>query len=1082
MSSFSESSTASVETLLGQAADEFTERLNRGEQPDIEEFARLHPEIAELLRQVLPALQVMAPPSSQPSHDFVEERTALDGFLGDYRVGKEIGRGGMGIVYEAEQISLRRRVALKVLPFAATLEPKRLQRFRNEAQAAAQLHHPNIVPIFAVGSERSVHFYAMQLIEGHSLAAVIEGLQKQAAPEVKQHQIAESSITPPGKPSEAPLGVAGSTQILAALSTQRSTRSKDFFRTIAELGVQAAVALDYAHEMGVIHRDIKPANLILDSGRNLWITDFGLAQIKTDAGLTMTGDLVGTIRYMSPEQALGQRVTLDHRTDIYSLGATLYELLTLKAAVSGNDREELLRRIASEVPCSVRRLNKAVPAELETIVAKAIEKNPSDRYATAQEFAADLQRWLEDKPIRARRPGLVLRSRKWARRHRALTASALAVLIAAGLVLAVSLVAVSGLYRELDKQNDQLKQSLADEQEQRARAEASTLQARESEADTDAYSVFLANVLAEARPKGQAGGMGIKITMREALDAALPKVEKMFLGRPRAEARARLTLGDTYHFLGEYKIAIRELERARDLHLQSLGPRHTLTLQNCSVLASVYEIIGDFKKAEPLMKEVLKIRLETLGPTDSFTLRSKNNLGCLYQHAGKLPEAEAIFEETLILMKENLGPTNEFTLSCQGNLGYVYTDSGKLEKAIPLLKENLSIQQQAHGPTNPATLTSMHNLARAYQRAHRVEQAMPLFHEVLNSRKEVLGPTHPGTRLTMTLLAIAYEEAGQPGKATLLQEELLKLCEDNLGPTDPETLQCMVNLGRWYSNWGRSEQGIAIHKKALELCTGRLGRMDRLTLHCMNNLATDYKLAGQHGNAVKLFEELMKLSKVSLGPTNSLTLGFQGNSADAYLRDGQLEKALELYKEAANLGKKSLGPTDPHTLRFMDGVAYAYQRLGQADKAVPLLEELLEIRKRVYSLNRLETVNTMVGLGRAYVANGNHEKAEQLFREYLTLREKSNPDSWMVFDACSMLGSSLTEQHRFKEAEALLLKGYEGMQARSDQIPANLKKNRTESIDRLVKLYDAWGKPDKARIWRQRLEAATKPGKQAGSK
>jgi Protein kinase domain len=212
-------------------------------------------------------------------------------------------------------------------------------------------------------------------------------------------------------------------------TTEQSTRSPAFFRTAAGLGVQAAQALEHAHQMGVVHRDIKPANLLVDVRGNLWITDFGLAHCQSQAGLTMTGDLLGTLRYMSPEQALAKRFVLDHRTDVYSLGATLYELLTLEPAFAGTDRQELLRQIAFEKPTRPRRLNRAIPAELETIVLKALEKNPQDRYATAQDLADDLRRWLEDRPIQARRPSWRQRAAKWARRHRPLVWAAAVVLL-----------------------------------------------------------------------------------------------------------------------------------------------------------------------------------------------------------------------------------------------------------------------------------------------------------------------------------------------------------------------------------------------------------------------------------------------------------------------------------------------------------------------------------------------------------------------------------------------------------------------------------------------------------------------------
>jgi tetratricopeptide (TPR) repeat protein len=437
-----------ADVVLAEIVEEVTNKFHASEAVDAEVYIRAHPELAEQLRQLVPALQVLA--------DFGHSATSGDAAgmspaavqaaelreLGDFRIGREVGRGGMGVVYEAVQISLGRRVALKMLPFAGALDPKQLQRFKNEAQAAALLHHTNIVPVHYVGCERGVHFYAMQYIEGQTLARVIADLRAQNADLLKRgdrrDRHAEEPASPPTgeyhpTPSLPHSGIgepqttSPPTQPVAGLSTEHSINSAAYFRTVANLGVQAAEALEHAHDQGVIHRDIKPANLMVDGRANLWVTDFGLAHCQNQAGLTMSGDLVGTLRYMSPEQALAKCVLVDHRTDIYSLGVTLYELLTLEPAFTSSDRQELLRQIAFEEPQPLRRLNKPIPTELETIVLKAMEKNPAERYATAQELADDLRRFLEDKPIRAKRPTLLQRAVKWNRRHPALMWSTVAI-------------------------------------------------------------------------------------------------------------------------------------------------------------------------------------------------------------------------------------------------------------------------------------------------------------------------------------------------------------------------------------------------------------------------------------------------------------------------------------------------------------------------------------------------------------------------------------------------------------------------------------------------------------------------------
>jgi len=373
--------------------------------------------------------------------------------LGDFQIVREIGRGGMGVVYEAVQLSLGRRVALKVLPFAASLDAKHLQRFKTEAHAAAQLHHTNIVPVYAVGCERGMHFYAMQLIEGQSLDRVI------AATNGDDKARHGTALTVDLKANT----TAAQTQFTK--SGPNSVRSRETFRAAARIGAQVADALEYAHDAGVIHRDIKPANLLIDAKGNVWITDFGLAQVTADVGLTQTGDIFGTLRYMSPEQASGRRNQVDQRTDVYSLGATLYELLTLQPLFPGQDRQKLLHQILNEEPSLPRHADRAIPVELETIVLKALAKTPEERYATAGEMAADLRRFLDERPILARRPSLVDRARKWMRRHPAMLPAAVVLLCFMVGVLAVSITMIaSALEGERKRGNEAVQRGMEAEQ------------------------------------------------------------------------------------------------------------------------------------------------------------------------------------------------------------------------------------------------------------------------------------------------------------------------------------------------------------------------------------------------------------------------------------------------------------------------------------------------------------------------------------------------------------------------------------------------------------------------------------------
>jgi tetratricopeptide (TPR) repeat protein len=332
--------------------------------------------------------------------------------FGDFAIAREIGRGGMGIVYEARQISLNRKVALKVLAAELGLAAKSVERFQREAEAAAKLHHTNIVPIYATGQENGAYFYAMEFIEGTSLDRVLRQIrqERQGVPPESAAATATPAALAATTPhvEQTPVPASGSSAL---------TSGSGYFDSVARMIADVADALDHAHKHGVIHRDIKPSNLLLCCDGRVSVNDFGLARLLEKPGVTLTGEFVGTPAYMSPEQITAGRVPLDHRTDIYSLGATLYELLTLQRPFRGEGRDQVLAQIIQKDPVPPRKIDKKVPVDLETICLKALDKDPDRRYQSARDMAEDLRRYVQRFAVLARRAGPVTRALKWMRRH-----------------------------------------------------------------------------------------------------------------------------------------------------------------------------------------------------------------------------------------------------------------------------------------------------------------------------------------------------------------------------------------------------------------------------------------------------------------------------------------------------------------------------------------------------------------------------------------------------------------------------------------------------------------------------------------
>jgi serine/threonine protein kinase len=460
------SSSSADRNPVERLAEEFVGRYRKGERPPLSEYVARCPEHADEIRELFPALLVMEqlkPAPADATGAFDPQPASAEGRLperlGDYRLLREVGRGGMGVVYEAEQVSLGRRVALKVLPPHALLSPTYLERFRREAKAAAKLHHTNIVPVFGVGEEAGVHFYAMQFIRGEGLERVLHDLRRLrhapggadlptgAAP--SERSVAHGLLI--GQFPEPPTIRAedsGRTSQTAPLSNVEprppgslSAAGTDaaYYRSVARVELQVADALSYAHRQGILHRDVKPSNLLLDAQGTVWITDFGLAKSDGTDDLTHTGDIVGTIRFMAPERFDGRSLP---QSDVYGLGLTLYELLTLRPAFDDTNKARLVEKVLHEPAVSPRRLDPRVPRDLETVVLKSVAKDPSERYATAEEMAEDLRRYLADRPIRARRASQTERAWRWCRRNPAV-ASLVGFVLALLVVIAVGGVVLS---------------------------------------------------------------------------------------------------------------------------------------------------------------------------------------------------------------------------------------------------------------------------------------------------------------------------------------------------------------------------------------------------------------------------------------------------------------------------------------------------------------------------------------------------------------------------------------------------------------------------------------------------------------
>ena len=522
--------------------------------------------------------------------------------------------------------------------------------------------------------------------------------------------------------------------------------------------------------------------MLLDRRGDLWVADFGMADVQGDAGLTMTGDLPGTLRYMSPEQAAGKRALIDRRTDIYSLGATLYELLTLQPAIVGADRAQIIRRIAEEEPEPLRRLNPAMPVDLATIVTKALSKDPSKRYETSRQFADDLERFLDGRPIAARPVGPLARSWRWCRRKPVQAG------LAAGLVLAI-VVGFSGITWNWWKAQVAEKRALV----QAANAEAAEKEARAQSAKAEAVNKFLIEkLLGQASPNNNPNAN--RVTLREALDRAASEVGSSFPAQPEIEAAIRMAIGLTYHDLGDYAKSEAHYRAAYETYCRKSDETGQGRLGAMAELGHSLDHLGRVKEAEPLLLGAVADTERRLGPTHDLCLKSIEYLGSVRINQGRLPEAEALHRRLVEDSRRARGPKHPDTLTAINNLASVLGREERHEESERLLRECLKLETEVHGPEHPHALITLRNLAGALERLRRHKEAESLFRQCLEAQRRVMGPDHPRTLNTAGGLSRLLVSTGRSDEAEALLSACLEAQGRTLGADHADTIKTAATL------------------------------------------------------------------------------------------------------------------------------------------------------------------------------------------------------------------------------------------------------------------------------------------------
>lgn len=706
--------------------------------------------------------------------------------IGPFTIIREIGRGGMGIVYEAQQDRPRRSVALKVIR-SGLASSQTLRRFERESQVLARLHHPGIAQVYQAGTANSGDgpqpYFAMEQIRGEPIREYVE-------------------------------------------SRSLGTRQR------LELIALICDAVHHAHENGVIHRDLKPSNILVDASGQPKILDFGVAR-ATDADLRATtmhtdvAQLVGTIPYMSPEQVSGSLDTLDARSDVYALGVLTYELLAarLPYQLDRNFVPEAARIIREQEPTPLSSINRVFRGDVETIVAKALEKDRDRRYFSAADMAADIRRYLGNQPIVARPPSTLYQWGKFARRNKGVVAALCAVFVALSVGAMVS-----------TQQAIRARRAELEAQQRLVLAEASAEAARREAEKSEAVNQFLQDLLASADPTRPGGQR--EVTVREALAASQRKIDAGDLAdQPEVEFAVRTTLGNTYRSLGDLAAAAPMLHRAVEIGREVFPSGDESLAFALNKLARTYQELGDYDRAHEHFTEALHLRRRLLGDDHPNVAVILNNLGHLALLRGRYSEAETLHNQALTIRRKSFGDHHETVANSLNNLGVLMVELGRLRAAESLFTESLAIDRKLRGESHPYVPTTLSNLAMVRDRLGYSQEAEQMLREALELRHAIVGFEHPDVARNLRQLGMVHRNRGELAQAEPLLQEAMDMERRIRGDEHPFVSQALGELADLMVAKADMSRARTLFEQALTNDRSLLGERSAQTLKWTQRLA-----------------------------------------------------------------------------------------------------------------------------------------------------------------------------------------------------------------------------------------------------